>query len=164
MQHHIPLSKCKLLGFDTTASNSGKHLGAAVLIEKHICENADGEPMLYGGCRHHSAERHITWADDSIRHLVIPGGEDPWFQRYKDYFPNILTDLQHMQLWEGEPGDNYIDEGKQGCVTWWTYQSSVILQKALHLNRTAKWLRGDYQEANELLIVRLGGLINGQVN
>ena len=49
-------------------------------------------------------------------------------------------------------------------VTWWTHKKSIILSKALELNRTAIWLRGDYQEMNELVIVKFGGLINGQVN
>ena len=91
VQHGIPLPKVKLMGFDTTASNSGRKMGAAVRIEDHISGENGGEPLLYGGCRRHSAERHITWADDALRNVVAPGGEDPWFQRYKNFFPNIQT-------------------------------------------------------------------------
>ena len=137
VQHGIPLPKVKLMGFDTTASNSGRKMGAAVRIEDHISGENGGEPLLYGGCRRHSAERHITWADDALRNVVAPGGEDPWFQRYKNFFPNIQTDIQHMQLYEGDEGDNYLTEGKQGCMTWWAHKKTVILNKALELNRTA---------------------------
>ena len=41
-QHGVPRHKCILSGFDTTASNTGHHLGAAILIETDL-----GEPSCY---------------------------------------------------------------------------------------------------------------------
>ena len=155
---NVPLEKCILLGFDTTASNSGIRLGAAVLIERHLAT-----PMLYGGCRHHSAERHVHWADDAVRNMIYPGGEDPWFQRFQNYFPNILTGVQNLQLWEGDEGDSYKAEGAQGCETWWSYQAKKILALAIELNKQ-DWVREDYQETCELLIVFFKGLQNGMVS
>ena len=54
----------KIIGFcfDTTASNSGKHNGAAKLLEEHL-EKA----VLWLACRHHVGELHIRHANNSLR-------------------------------------------------------------------------------------------------
>lgn len=49
--------------FDTTASNTGPHNGAAALLENEL-----GKSLLWIACRHHVAELHVGWADYAIRH------------------------------------------------------------------------------------------------
>lgn len=51
--------------FDTTASNTGVHNGAAALLENHL-----NKALLWFACRHHVAELHMGWADEAVRHAI----------------------------------------------------------------------------------------------
>ena len=58
----IPASHIKGMCWDTTASNTGCHQGAASVYERQL-----GEAILWLACRHHIGELHIRHADQEVR-------------------------------------------------------------------------------------------------
>ena len=65
-----------------------------------------------------------------------------------------MTDLQ---LWDREAADLH---NGQGCSTWFTYQAGIVRKFAEELNVDAEWLREDYREMCELLIVFFRGTVS----
>ncbi len=68
----------KIIGacFDTTASNSGEHNGAAKILEELL-----DRALLWLACRHHIGELHIRHANNSIRGK--PAGKKLFFYKKK---------------------------------------------------------------------------------
>lgn len=84
--------------------------------------------------------------------LLAPGGEDSLFKQFKDIFPTL--DVDDLQLFED---DHYVG---LGCKTWFSYQSEVIRNYCEQLNITQDWVREDYRELNELLIIFFHGTVS----
>ena len=49
------------LSFDTTASNTGCNLGAAIVLDRAL-----GRANLWLGCRRHASERHVVHANKAV--------------------------------------------------------------------------------------------------
>ena len=96
----------------------------------------------------------MGWADKAVRNAMAPGGEDSLFNRYAKYF-NML-DSTDFELWQGEVGDKHAGDS---CITWFSFQAEVVKVFAEILNINEDWIREDYQEMNELLIVFFGGQV-----
>ncbi|KAG0728975.1 hypothetical protein GWK47_003593 [Chionoecetes opilio] len=84
------------LVFDTTASSSGVHRGAAKLLEQQLYRK-----VFYLACRHHILEVLVG----AVWEICLAKGkspENPWFKHFKD-FGQILTDnpttLSIRQKW-----------------------------------------------------------------
>ena len=137
------------MGFDTTASNTGHLNGAAALLENEL-----KKALIWFGCRHHVAELHIGWADDAVRAQAAPGGADTMFKKFANYFD--VLDLNNLSMWEGNEADQ---PAGATCVTWFTHQAIVVKEFAQELNESEEWIREDYQELNELLIIYFGGTV-----
>ena len=108
------------LVFDTTASNTGKHKGAAVLLHKLL-----KTPLFYHGCRHHVSE------------LLA---KNPWHVIFKkDPAPDVRMFVSLKTVWEK------IDQTAPiKLVTLPNRQELVDLFAAL-LEKD-QFVRGDYQE------------------
>ena len=134
----------KLVGmcFDTTASNTGVRQGSATRLDKQVSYS-----LLWFGCRHHAAERHMVWADEAVRGAPKPGGEDPLFKRFENHFDFI--DLDDLKFWDGNTNGN----------NWFSQQANNVRVFAENLNVSESWIREDYQELNELLIAYFGGVV-----
>lgn len=64
--------------------------------------------------------------------------------------------MSDLQLWDGDEADQH---GGEGCQTWFTYQAEVVRQFAEEINITQDWIREDYQEMAELLIIYFHGRV-----
>lgn len=119
------------LVFDTTASNTGKHKGAAVLLHKLL-----KTPLFYHGCRHHVSE------------LLA---KNPWHVIFKkDPAPDVRMFVSLKTVWEK------IDQTAPiKLVTLPNRQELVDLFAAL-LEKD-QFVRGDYRELCATSIVLLGG-------
>ena len=117
--------------------------GAAARLDRHLAE-----ALIWFGCRHHTAERHMAWADDAVRHAQQPGGEDPLFKRFQTFFDYL--DLDDLKMWEGDP---------RGNDTWLSQQAEIARTFAENVNASKSWIREDYQEMAELLIVYFEGVV-----
>ena len=114
--------------------------GAASLLGKQLAE-----ALLWFGCRHHVSELHMVWADEAVRHAQQPGGEDPLFKRFQKFFDYL--DLDNLKFWQPDRADN----------AWFTEQAEVVRSFAEDMNINQRWIREDYQEMEELLIVYFKG-------
>ena len=66
--------------WDTTASNTGIHAGAAVYFERYI-----GHAILYVACRRHMLELHIKHAyDEVLGHSKA--ADNLFFKRFRDWW------------------------------------------------------------------------------
>ena len=84
--------------------------------------------------------------------ILAPGGEDSLFTSFKNCFATL--DPTDLRLFEDE---QYVGAG---CGTWFTHQAGVVREFAEQLNVTEEWIREDYQEMNELLIVFFHGTVS----
>ena len=103
-------------------------LGSASRLDKQASYS-----LLWFGCRHHAAERHMVWADEAVRDALKPGGEDPLFKRFEEHFD--FLDLDNLIVWEDDGSD-----------PWFTEQANVVKRFAEDLNTSQDWIREDYQE------------------
>ena len=62
LEWNIPLDVIIGICWDTAASNTGRHQGAATAFERYT-----GEAKLWLACRHHVGELHIKHADQEVR-------------------------------------------------------------------------------------------------
>jgi hypothetical protein len=124
---------------DTTASKTGRRLGACVLLENYLERN-----ILYLPCRHHIYELILKCVFDTK--LCTKSGPDvPIFKRFQQYWGNLNTE-------KFEPGT--INEFIQTNVS--DVCSDVINFVVDYLQ--IKQPREDYRELLELTIIFLGGV------
>ncbi|KAG0706298.1 hypothetical protein GWK47_024335 [Chionoecetes opilio] len=123
------------LVFDTTASNSGIHRGAAKLLEQQL-----DRKVFYLACRHHILEVLVGAVWENLFGKV-KSPENPWFKHFKDVWTDLITDnpttLSIRQKW--------LNKKKKEC--------KEILQEIL---RSEKPPRADYREMAELTLIVLG--------
>ncbi|KAG0723910.1 hypothetical protein GWK47_041758 [Chionoecetes opilio] len=74
------------LVFDTTASNSGVHRGAAKLLEQQL-----DRKVFYLACRHHILEVLVGAVWENLFGKV-KSPENPWFKHFKDVWTDLTTD------------------------------------------------------------------------
>ncbi|KAG0719075.1 hypothetical protein GWK47_051235 [Chionoecetes opilio] len=111
------------LVFDTTASNSGVHRGAAKLLEQQL-----DRKVFCLACRHHILEVLVGAIWENLFGKV-KSPENPWFKHFKDAWTDLTTDnpttLSIRQKW--------LNKKKKEC--------KEILQEIL---RSEKPPRADY--------------------
>jgi hypothetical protein len=127
------------LCFDTTASNTGPHLGACSTIEQKI-----GRDLLYFACRHHVMELVIGAAFETTLG-ASSGPEVLLYKRFKEQW-------QHVDLQRFEAAST--DETVERLVI---SARSDILQFCMS-SLEAQQPRDDYREFLELSVIFLGGI------
>ena len=102
--------------WDTTSSNTGRNIGAAVLLDK-----ASEQTHLWFACRRHAAERHC------VQSLYSPSTspEEKLFKHFKENF-NFL-DRNQVQIYQWK-GDEASPTGPYHLST----------ERALHVKRWAE--------------------------
>ena len=119
--------------FDTTASNTGKHKGAAFILQKLL-----QSPLFYHGCRHHISE------------LLA---KNPWHAIFKkDPAPDVRMFVSLKNIWEKIDQTAPIKQ-----VTLANGKELVDLFSALL--EKEEFVRGDYRELCSTSIILLGGEI-----
>lgn len=131
--------------WDTTASNTGRHEGAATYFEENILSRA----CLWLACRHHVGELHIKHADTAVRGPTR-GPTDPMFERFRNSFNNIQRN--NLKLWDQARDDTR-------PFTWLKNEADRVLVWGRHHLLTATFPREDYRELLELTVHYLGGLV-----
>ena len=130
------------MSFDTTASNSGFHGGATVLIEKKL-----GRNLLFLPCRHHILEIVLADVFQSLFRRSN-GPEIPLFKRFKGIWPSINHD---------RPEDGLLNEKTATILDGHEFLKTAALQYAMEVvNQDHQ--RDDYRELLELTIIYLGGV------
>ena len=126
--------------FDTTASNTGIHFGAAIRLNYLL-----DRPVLYLACRHHVLD---LLAKNTFHKIVgyDPSPDVAMFKRMKDLFPNIDTSDSIM---------TFDLDNKQELIELFTN----ILTK-LNVNGQL-FVREDYRELCEISLVMIGGELPG---
>ena len=122
------------LVFDTTASNSGVHKGAAKLLEEKL-----NTKVFYFACRHHILELLVGAAWEAV-FGKIKSPDNPWFKGLKDNWASIQKD---------EPN---ILKVKQSWLKGKRQNSLNVLSELLE----SSFLRADYREVAELAVIVLG--------
>ena len=126
--------------FDTTASNTGIHSGAAIRLNYLL-----DRPILYLACRHHVLD---LLAKNTFHKIVgyDPSPDVAMFKRMKDLFPNIDTSGSFM---------TFDLDNKQELIELFTN----ILTK-FNVNGQL-FVREDYRELCEIALVMIGGELPG---
>ena len=125
--------------WDTTASNSGKHIGAAKLYDV-----SKGAAHLWLACRHHIGERHVTHANFAARNVATSGPDDKLFNKFSKMFSSLPLDQLNLWVW---PNDN----------AFLTARGVEVLQWAEAHLLSESFGRDDYRELCELIVHFLGG-------
>ena len=133
--------------WDTTASNTGCNLGAAILLDQAL-----GRASLWLACRRHASERHILHAKEAILGKT-KSPDEPLFKLFKKHFDSL--DISSIRVFEW-PGDE--------CSPLGPYKFET--ERALEVKTWAEkccvdgvFPREDYRELLELLTHLLGGKI-----
>ena len=142
--------------FDTTASNTGVHQGAAVRIAEIIAR-----ALLWLPCRYHIAELHIKIPYDKLQGPTN-GPDDPLFKRFKLWFTKKAQEAKGNNAKFPDPGLfskwEWDDESPTGPyrseVTWWARATLTWVREQLYANT---FPRGDYRELCEIINITLGG-------
>ena len=71
---------------DTTAANSGRHIGAGILLEKRL-----GRAVLYPYCCHHKLEC-VQGAAFTTAVSKTTGPQNTEFKKFQSVFPHLLLD------------------------------------------------------------------------
>ena len=133
--------------WDTTSSNTGCNIGAAVLLDKH-CDEAH----LWIACRRYAGERHCVHANNIVRGPT-KSPEETLFKLFKENF-NFLdtTQLQKYQ-WVGD------ESSPTGPYHFNTEMALEVRSWAESCCIHGTFPREDYRELLELLTFALGGTI-----
>ena len=126
--------------YDTTASNSGEHNGAAILIEKRF-----GRALLHLECRHHVSELHVK----ATEQVVCGKNNSPTvklFVRFKQQFDSLDKDEENLVTYEWPADNDFL------------YQQALkVKQWAIDCLQKKTFPREDYRELVELILFYLGG-------
>lgn len=132
------------LCFDTTSSNTGKHGGACVLLERKI-----GRELLHLACRHHIMELVLSAAFKTV--FGTSSGPDVLlFKRFRDQWDKI--DKENFQP---AATDEYVSRTLSPfCKDIMEFINKQLLQQQV---------RDDYRELLELSIIFIGEIPIGGV-
>ena len=136
--------ECINLVFDTTSSNSSPEVGACMHLELYV-----GHPMLWSGCRHHVYELYIKKASDVIMGATESPGV-PLFKRLEKAWHQLEIDYEDLRLFDYSSVPEWLAEEAEEVMRW----GEEMLAKGT-------WPRADYQEFLQLVVVALGGRVEG---
>jgi hypothetical protein len=126
--------KVKGMCFDTTASNSGIHSGACVLIQQALNRN-----LLPLACRHHILEIVVEKAFTAMKIAPSTG-------------PDILIFRRFQEQWQYFDRSNYQTAASMEDIS--SFKERII--EFAQSNLEAQHPRDDYKELLELVIIFVG--------
>ena len=137
----------KVLVFDTTASNSGIHKGAAAILERDkLCHK-----IIWGGCRKHVAELLVK----PVHKLIFGDSKSPIYTDFKDF----------QSIWLKVPTEDdpeFLDRNAVGVqmvfqTDWEVKRAKEVAMELARLlttrNRKDILPRDDYRELLELALL-----------
>ena len=130
--------------FDTTNSNSGEHSGACKYLEVWV-----NSPLLWLACRHHIAELHMGTATKEICGETKEPGVS-LFRRLRDTWYSLEPDMEDLPLLDLTSLTPGLQEEAKSVLEW--AQNELL---------KGTFPRADYREFLELVIVTLGGKVEG---
>ena len=102
--------------WDTTASNTGCHSGAAILLDRAL-----GRASLWIACRCHAAERHIVHANETVCG-ESKSPEEQLFAHFKKNFNQLDRSVVQQFQWptadDASPSSLFITERASTVKTW----------------------------------------------
>ena len=131
--------------WDTTSSNTGCNLGAAVLLDK-----AMNQANLWLGCRRHVAERHCVHANETVCGKT-KSPEESLFKNFKEQFDSLDTSNVQKYEWAGD------ESSPIGPYKFATERALNISEWAEKWFEEGVFPREDYRELTELLTYVLHG-------
>lgn len=135
----VLIVKVQAFVFDTTSSNSGRLNGACVLLEQLL--NRD---ILFFACRHHVFEIILQAVFSYVKVTVMNGPDIPLFKRFKIFWKNV--DTTHFRIYSTfKKSYKYLKD----------VENEISLFCRQRLNDY--FLRDDYREFIELILIFLGG-------
>ena len=132
------------LVFDTTASNSSGECGACYHLELWL-----DKPILWTACRHHILELHIAAVASTVWGSSTEPGV-PLFRRLAKEWHSLEIDYDDLELFDFNSVPGWMDEEAKEVLKW--------AQQELE---RGTWPRCDYREFLELVVVSLGGTVEG---
>lgn len=138
------LDKIASMNFDTTPPNTGHNTGACISVQSSI-----GRPLLWNACRKHIGEIHIGHAWDILGVEVSSGPEISIFNRFKNNFHHIPLEMATLQLFD-------IDSIPSEHKEFFSSQTKVVVSTLNYVKDKGVYLRGDYQELLNLVLMYLG--------
>ena len=133
--------------WDTTASNSGCNIGAAILLDRAL-----GRANLWLACRRHAAERHVVHANTAVLGPT-KGPEEPLFKLFHDNFDSLDKTRVQKYKWAGD------ECSAIGPFKFETERALDVKAWAEECCKTGVFPREDYRELLELITHVLGGRI-----
>ena len=126
--------------FDTTASNTGAHNGACVLLEQQL-----GKQMLYFACRHHVHELIVAGVFSA---LFGPSKSPniPIFERFQKFWPNV-DQRTFKPLDDTRLSLPILAQLRQGVIS---FLQSYLSSESAYIPRD------DYRELIDLCLLILG--------
>ena len=133
--------------WDTTASNTGAHNGAAKLLDSAL-----GTAKLWLACRRHASERHVVHANEAVVGST-KSPEEKLFKLFKENFHKIDPTVVQVYRWEGD------EVSPTGPYKFTTERAKDVKEWAEQCCLNGSFPREDYRELLELLCHVLGGTI-----
>lgn len=137
------LNKIQAICFDTTAVNTGKHNGAAVILENILQRS-----LLYLPCRHHIFELILKEVYTKLLQSATVGPGVPIFQRFQQSWNSIDKNNFTPGIFDKDVAKHINNKE--------AYEIIEFCQNQLY----SKQPRDDYKEFLELMILFLGGGIS----
>ena len=132
------------LVFDTTATNSNGECGACYHLELWI-----DKPILWTACRHHILNLHIA----AVAGTVWGSSSEPGvslFRRLAKEWRTLEINYEDLELFDFRSVPSWMEEEAKEVLKW--------AQQELE---RGTWPRCDYREFLELVVVSLGGKVEG---
>ena len=136
--------KIATMNFDTTPPNTGHKTGACISVQSSI-----GRPLLWNACRKHIGEVHVGHAWSILEVEVSSGPEISIFNRFKNNFDRIPLEMATLQLFD-------IDSIPSEHKEFFSSQTKVVVSTLKYVKDKGVYLRWDYQELLNLVLMYLG--------
>ncbi|XP_050520208.1 uncharacterized protein LOC126893767 [Daktulosphaira vitifoliae] len=138
------IKNVQAIGFDTTASNTGRIKGACMLLEQKLERD-----LLYFGCRHHVSEIVLAAVFGKSK-FSISGPDIPLFKRFQANWSQVNT-------------NNFVPGINSSEIRSVVGDDLDNILKNYNIAIYKKYPREDYRELIDLAIIFLGGIPPGGI-
>ena len=133
--------------YDTTASNTGNNAGSIIRLERKLKRS-----LLKMPCRRHVHELHAKHVAEAVSGRQTTGPGDVLFKQFSAYWDELKENIDYNQLskFDWTKHQNTKLENKAHSVLLWA--NNVLAEKM--------FVRADYQQLAQLIVVWLGGVVH----